>query len=1377
MPESGLARCWNLVWRVACMVDLQGVCKFHASGPVLLMSLFSRSIQLSVLSLLWLLSGVLAARPASAQVSRFNVPAVIPSGNWPASVAAGDVDNTGKPSVLSCDSYSTGVTLACHLYQLVNGAWTATQSYPLVGATAARAIAVDDPVLGLYGVAILSVKVASPATSSTFTVQFYPNGTGNPLSSTASTLGGAVPVLADFAYRPSLRAPPEPGMFIATDSANGYFYILEVASAGGSLNPLSPMMSSIVGPDPTLCGAILPNLYPTSGTHGSRPAFAVVSTNGTSAGTVVMNPDGTWAPLNPAAGYTGSGSVYSALLADMDGDGIADLVTEGSSGRIDIYRGLSDGTFARASEGGSGTLDGITGNGGRLVAVDPNTRNILTATPIGLSVLQPQSSGSLTYVLKGIYNIGPGRASYALADVNGDGHSDLAVDSPEGVAIVLGDANGDGGFQTARAYPTLAPALSAVVGKFRNSANNPTGNLDVVVATGALQGQLLEGNGNGGFGTFPGVMNSSSGQNIPANVWSSNVSGDFNGDGIPDIAYSLIGLPTPTAGLNIPALYVQYGNGDGSFQAPLAVTSLSAGAPNNNSFYGGSAAGDFNGDNIGDIASSDLTYADTLLGQRSNGPFKLELNSPLSFATNFEQVATGYFTAGRTSQQDVVFQRGANLFPFKNHQDGTGNFTLMSALYGENVQYATSALLLADIDGDGFGDVIALYYNFYPAFANGGAAYRMFIYFGNGDGTFSSSPVLYPLSRNYTLAAVADMNGDGLPDLVLSDGSLISILYNQGNRSFGTLLPSGLYSSEQHFLAGQGINSISLVDVNGDGVPDLVAANGGLAVSNPLVVGGPTASPISLAANPPDINTGGITVLINHIAPQPVTGTLAASPEPTVFGQAFTMTATLTPGPGVALPTGTVQFYLDGATLVGTGQLAPTQGSTTTSSASFTVPQGNTFAGGMHPMTAVYSGDSANSQATIAGTVGTHQVQNIGTTSYIVMCIGPTVLCPAPPGVPSPAPVYTPALTMYYGQIWNGFLGESANDGSALTGNVELIDTYTGADVPPPLPLCVLPVTGGACPNSVGTTQGTSVGLNVLTAYYPGDATHTASTSPPIAITVVPDLTSAMLTGSPNPSPALLPVTFTATVTGNYAAPTGPVAFFFGNTLLGQVNLVPSASGNTSTATLTTSILPVGNDLITMTYGATMNFAAAGASFTETITPSISGNFTISVTPASASVGVGYSTLLVVKVTPLNGFSQGVNLSCANLPSEATCFFDIANLTAGNYTTDLVIGTTAPHSCGASTPYFLGSNGGGPGVAPFALPAIAGLLAIFLPGRRRWMRSLLAVILVAGMTHLTGCGNCTDLGTRPATYTFQVTGAATGTSEVESQPVTITVKI
>jgi hypothetical protein len=368
---------------------------------------------------------------------------------------------------------------------------------------------------------------------------------------------------------------------------------------------------------------------------------------------------------------------------------------------------------------------------------------------------------------------------------------------------------------------------------------------------------------------------------------------------------------------------------------------------------------------------------------------------------------------------------------------------------------------------------------------------------------------------------------------------------------------------------------------------------------------------------------------------------------------------------------------------------------------------------------------------------------------------------------------------MYYGQTWNGTWQVTDTDGGPLPGNFELFDVYNGVSGPP---LCDVSNTSGvACPAAVGVTAGTSVGVNVLTGVYTGDSTHTGSTSPTVTITVLQDTTSgATLTGSPNPSPQGQPVTFTATLTGNDAPPTGPMTFveLFPPTalqaVLGTATLVPG-SGFTSTATFTTSTLPLGTDSIQAVYTATTDFAGASSPvFLETITPSLAGSFTLTTTPNPVSIGVGYGAILYVTVTPQNGFSQGVNLTCSNLPPEASCTFINPTIAAGGGSTTLIVQTTSPHTCGTTTPYFYGSLGKGPLAAPFAL---AGFVLLIAPRRRRWLRALLAVVAIAAIAQISGCTTCTDLGTRPATYTFQVTGTAANSSTTQSQTVTMTVTI
>ena len=1064
------------------------------------------------------------------------------------------------------------------------------------------------------------------------------------------------------------------------------------------------------------------------------------------------------------------------LLQDMNGDGIPDLVVEADNGVIQIYPGAHSRSnpFATASAGGTAaTPNGFAGNGGHLAAIDPISLNIFTTTAIGLSVLKAPP-GTLNYSVQGIYNIGPGRSTFALGQFRSNGgYSSLAVDSPEGVAIVLGNANG--GFQTSNAYSALAPALGATIAQFRNIAIDPGGALDVVVSTGAAQGQLLINNGTGGFTTFGAVTNTNGPIAVPGNLWSNVLSGDFNNDGAPDLAYTLTGLPLPSSGTG---LYIQYGRGDGTFQAPLALTNSAASAPSNNLFFGESATGDFNGDGYADIANIDAAYDDTVLGHVAPS-FSLGFNHAAG-NTAFSQVAAGFFkvSPSRTNKQDLVFQQGSQLIPYLNN--GSGGFTAMAALQnGPPSSMVLGALMVADLDGDNNSDIVAVYYNptLNPATTPPVAANQLYIWWGNGDGTFSATPFAIPLTRNNYLGAVGDMNSDGRPDLVLADGQIVTVLYNLGGQTtafksdFGTnCSPCG----EQHFLAGQGINSLTLASVSGSNKPDVVVANGGVTLSNPLALGGTTQSSIALAADP-DIKTGGITVLANNIGTRPVTGTLSVSPEPSSVGATFTLTATITPAAGVPLPTGTVEFYI-GTSGIPVSNFVPIVPGTTNSTASFTIPAGNIYASGTYQISAFYSGDSNNSLYTINGT---HAISNSGTTTTLYLCIVNATSCPVTGTIVPPPPPYPPNLTMYYGQDFNGVTQASANDGSTITGTIAFNDVYNGVLQPT---LCTLAAgQPGACPPSVGTTLGTSPGTNVFTSVYSGDATHTGSASPAVTINVVPDLVTATISSSLNPATQTQPITFSANFTGNFAAPTGIVSFYLGTpatgTLLGATPAVNPGSGLNSSAQLVIRSLAPGTYTITAVLAGSPEFNSASATLTEIVTfPS----FTLAVTPTAVIGFIGDTTALEATITAQNAFTFNVNLSCGNLPSEASCTF-IPPTISGHGSSTLIVSITAPHTCGTTQPYFTGSIRGGP-LVPFALPALAGLAAICLPGRRRWLRALVVLAVAAAALQMTGCGTCTDLGTRPGTYTFDVIATFPGSGptappETQSVPVTITVTI
>lgn len=97
---------------------------------------------------------------------------------------------------------------------------------------------------------------------------------------------------------------------------------------------------------------------------------------------------------------------------------------------------------------------------------------------------------------------------------------------------------------------------------------------------------------------------------------------------------------------------------------------------------------------------------------------------------------------------------------------------------------------------------------------------------GNGDGTFK--PAVAYGSGGYfdTSVAVADVNGDGKPDLLVTSqcvsssdcaNSPVGVLLGNGN---GTFQSAVIYDS-----GGLLATSVAVADVNGDGKPDLLVTN------------------------------------------------------------------------------------------------------------------------------------------------------------------------------------------------------------------------------------------------------------------------------------------------------------------------------------------------------------------------------------------------------------------------------------------------------------------------------------------------------------------------------------------------------------------------
>jgi len=156
--------------------------------------------------------------------------------------------------------------------------------------------------------------------------------------------------------------------------------------------------------------------------------------------------------------------------------------------------------------------------------------------------------------------------------------------------------------------------------------------------------------------------------------------------------------------------------------------------------------------------------------------------------------------------------------------NGDGTFQATQA-YDTGGTY-TDSVVVADVNGDGKPDIIVTNCAFICdyGFTDDGS---VGVLLGNGDGTFQPVQTYDSGGVGPVGVSVSDLNGDGNPDLVVinwypDNDPPIAVLLGNGD---GTFQPAQKYSS-----GGSGGRSILVADVNADNTPDLILANGTITV-------------------------------------------------------------------------------------------------------------------------------------------------------------------------------------------------------------------------------------------------------------------------------------------------------------------------------------------------------------------------------------------------------------------------------------------------------------------------------------------------------------------------------------------------------------------
>jgi hypothetical protein len=538
--------------------------------------------------------------------------------------------------------------------------------------------------------------------------------------------------------------------------------------------------------------------------HDGAPDLAVLGSEGRKISVLLGNGDGSFQPARP---YAMSSDAAWLASGDVDGNGKLDLIAISSKGFVVPFFGNGDGSFrpstmislapaakflaaATGDFNSDGKLDLVIarhtqdcdsvsvalgqGDGtftwaGGIAGEKLSPTNIAVGDLDGDGKLDivagvDRDSNVTTRLGNGDGHFGPS-AGHSVAggivvvlDIDGDGKGDVLRATSTGIAVLM--SNGDGTLHAPRAFAVQGPVRRLAIGDF-----NHDGTPDVAITYAHDLGcaRVLLSDGHGGLCAAPyRVIEDSS-------TYAEIAAADLNGDGNTDL-------------VSADGAAVLLGEGNGAFQPKQG-----GGGPRSRAM----AMADFDGDGAIDLAQyTPGRRGVAILMGNGDGSFRQEHTIAIDGVINMLAAAD----LDADGKPDLAASTDAGMLVLFG--TGEGTFEPPQGIAGAS---SPGAIVVADLNHDSRLDLVVAHHD-------------------------ATSTVLLNMGQRTFLAVskiaaagslrVSDVDGDGHLDLVVQSGST-SIFRGRGD---GTFVLAGSFD-----VSG---TDFALADMNQDGLPELLVVSG-----------------------------------------------------------------------------------------------------------------------------------------------------------------------------------------------------------------------------------------------------------------------------------------------------------------------------------------------------------------------------------------------------------------------------------------------------------------------------------------------------------------------------------------------------------------------